>query len=385
MVPTAADTIVHADAVLLQPPTPPAARPADPAPAATGGPVRVLALVALTAMLLALCAWVALPFLPAITWAVALAIIAWPLHRWIVRRIDNRTLAAGLTTAAVVVVILVPGVWVGYQLASQVGTAADQLGGNGGASGLRDRLAEVPALAPAVAWLERLNVNVEAEARTIIAAYTRDAAQLAQGSVAAVLQFLVVLFLLFFVFRDRGEFLAGARDVLPLSGAEADQVFRGVADSVHANLYATVVTSAIDAVTGGLVFWAVGLPAPVAWAAVMFVLALLPVVGAAMVWLPAVGFLALSGNWLGAAAVLGWGLTVFVLVDNLLYVRLAGPRMRMHQAYALVAFLGGLAVFGVSGIVLGPAAFAVTMAILKVWRRRLTGVAPGDLAIPGGA
>ena len=99
---------------------------------------------------------------------------------------------------------------------------------------------------------------------------------------------------------------------------------------------------------------------------------LLPVPGSVAVWLPAAAYLAVTGRWLGVGVVLGGGALTATLVDGLLYARLVGERLRMHSAVALVALLGGLAVFGISGVVLGPAILAVTEAILEVMKRRTT-------------
>jgi predicted PurR-regulated permease PerM len=186
-------------------------------------------------------------------------------------------------------------------------------------------------------------------------------------------QFLVVLFLLYFIFLDRAEFIHRLRELLPLSKSESEQVFTRAADSVHANLHASVITSLIDSTGGTLMFWLLGLPSPVLWGVVMFVLCLLPVVGAALVWVPATIFLTLAGRWPHAAALAAWGVTTSIVVDNFLYSRLAGKRMRMHEAPALIAFLGGLAIFGMSGMVLGPAILAVTVAFLEVWKKRISG------------
>src|SRR5262245_39197905 len=101
----------------------------------------------------------------------------------------------------------------------------------------------------------------------------------------------------------------------------------------------------------------------------MFVLSFLPVVGAGLVWLPAAAYLAMSGGWLQALALVAWGLLTFAIVDNVIYVRLAGEQMRLHDVPALIAFLGGIAVFGVSGMILGPAVLAVTVALLEAWKR----------------
>jgi predicted PurR-regulated permease PerM len=349
----------------------PAPRPADTA--APTERLRLFALAALTAVLIGLCVLLAVPFLPGITWGVALAIIAWPMHRWISRHIERPKLAAVLSSAVVVAVILGPGVFVTYQIAREAASAAERVQVDSGQGGLRETLAGIPGASQVMAWMDRVGLDVETEAHRIIASYTQELSSMVQGSVAAIVQFLVAVFLLYYLFVDRATFLYGLRDLLPLSRSESDQVFARAADSVHANLHATIVTSLIDSAGGGLMFWALGLPAPFLWTAVMFVLSLLPVVGAGLVWVPAVAYLALSGRWLAALALLAWGVLTFIIVDNIVYVRLAGERMRMHAVPALIAFLGGLAVFGVSGMILGPAILAVTVAFLEVWKRRLTG------------
>jgi predicted PurR-regulated permease PerM len=345
---------------------------------ATGERFRPLALAALTAVLVALCFYLTLPFLPAVTWAVALAIIAWPLHVWINRHIPRETVAAGLTTLVVVVAILVPGLFVSYQLAREATSAAEQVKENQAEGRIRETLAKTPGLEGVAAWMDRVGFDVDAEFRALVAAYTRDASGLIQGSLYAAFQVLICLFILFHLFRDRASLREGVRRLLPMTRPECDRVFRQTADSVHGNLYASVVTSVIDGVTGGLVFWAVGLPSPVLWGVVMFFLSILPMVGIILVWLPGAVYLAMTDRWGGALAVTTWGVACGVLVDNMYYARLAGGRMRLHQVPTLIAFIGGLAVFGVSGMILGPAILAVTVAVLDVWHRRTLGTAAPD-------
>jgi predicted PurR-regulated permease PerM len=216
-------------------------------------------------------------------------------------------------------------------------------------------------------------VDVESQLRSAVSSVLPDPGTVAAGSIAAVVQLFVAMFILFHVFRDRGDFTAALRQLLPLTRSEADRVLASAADSVHATLYATVVTAVIDAGTGALLFWFLGLPAPFLWGSVMFVLSVLPVVGAGMVWVPAAVYLAASGDWPPAVAILAWGAAIAVFVDNMLYARLAGDRMRMHPVAVLISFLGGLAVFGVSGMILGPATIAMTAAILDLWRERSRG------------
>jgi predicted PurR-regulated permease PerM len=341
--------------------------------AGTGQQIRLLALVAMTAVLIVLCLLLAAPFTPAITWAVALAILAWPIHRWIAHRVARRGLAAALSSAVVTAAILATGLFVAYQVASETVSAADRMEDGAAGGDIREKTASVPVLGKLVAWMERVGFDVEATARRLVEANIRETTNLAQGSAMAIIQFLVAMFVLYYLFRDRDTFLGGLRDLLPLSSAESDFLFARAADSVHATVYATVITSIIDATAFGLTFWATGLPAPVLWAVIMFILSLLPVLGAGLIWVPAAVYLAMTGRWLGAAALIGLGVVTATFVDNILYARLAGGRMRLHNVPVLVSFLGGIVVFGMSGMILGPAILAVTEAILEVWKRRLAG------------
>src|SRR4029079_19319578 len=125
-----------------------------------------------------------------------------------------------------------------------------------------------------------------------------------------------------------------------------------------------------------VMFWLLGLPSPVTWGVVMFFLSFLPLLGTWLIWIPAAVFLALSGAWSFALILIGWGVASSIVVDNVIYVRIAGDRMRLHQVPALLAFLGGLAVFGVSGMILGPGILSVTVAVLEVWHHRANGTAP---------
>lgn len=113
-----------------------------------------------------------------------------------------------------------------------------------------------------------------------------------------------------------------------------------------------------------------GLPAPVLWGVVIFVLGVLPFVGAVLVWAPAAVYLATVDRWGAAIALVAWGLLMAGPVGNYLYAYVTGDRMKLHPVPTLLAYVGGLAVFGISGMVLGPCVLAVTVALLEVWRQR---------------
>jgi predicted PurR-regulated permease PerM len=345
-------------------------------PAETARGYRSTALALLTLALIALCVILLLPFLPALAWGVALAVVAWPLQTWISRHVSHPLVSTALTTLLVLLLIVLPGLFVAYHLTLEAAGTAERMSGGQSDTVVRDTLAGSPVAAGAVVWLERVGVNVDREIRRIVEANTRDLSAIVQGSLMGIVQFAVAMFILFHLLLDREALLVRVRAFLPMTADETDRVVKSAADSIHANLYANFVTSLIDGIGGGIVFFLVGIPSPVTWGAVMFFLSFIPMFGTWIAWAPAAVYLALIGHLTGTLVMAVWGLVSMFVIGNLIYTWLAGRRMRLHPVATLLAFLGGLTVFGVSGIILGPGIVAVTVAILDVWHRRVKGVAP---------
>jgi predicted PurR-regulated permease PerM len=117
-------------------------------------------------------------------------------------------------------------------------------------------------------------------------------------------------------------------------------------------------------------FWWLDLPGPLLWGVVMGLLAVVPVFGAFVVWIPTAVALALNGNWGDAAILTLWGTLVVGLVDNLLYPILVGNRLKLHTVPSFIAIVGGLILFGTSGLILGPLIVTMTLALVEIWRSR---------------
>lgn len=345
----------------------------DPSPASdervSRGSMRLIALAAVTVVGIYFCYRLAQPFLPALAWAAALAIVAFPVHTRIRRVVANRTWAAGLSLTFVVLVILIPSVWVASQMAKEAGRAGQLIREQAETGQWKQALVRVPYMDEVVPWAET-NIDLGRSARDFLGTLSQDAPALLSGSIWAAFQLLVTLFVLYYCFRDRDRLLTDLRGLIPLPANETERMFGRVADSVNATLFGTLVAALVQGVTGGLLFWAVGVPAPVLWGAVMFVLGILPLLGAVLVWAPAAALLVSNGQYLPAVAVVVWGLLMAGPVGNFIYARCAGDRMRMHPVAALIAYVGGLAVFGVTGMILGPAVLVVTFELIEVWRRR---------------
>jgi predicted PurR-regulated permease PerM len=234
----------------------------------------------------------------------------------------------------------------------------------------QDALKRQRLLATLVEWTGR-----HVDLQTLVGQWTGGTARLLHrllaGTIAGGAAWLIMFFVLFFFVRDRDRLLAGLERFLPLTREEQREVFRVSADTVHATVWSSIVVGLVQGVLGGLIFWWLELPAPFVWGTVMAFLSVLPVLGAAIVWLPVAAYFALQGDWTNALILTAFGAIVIGLIDNLIYPLMVKDRLRLHAVPVFVSIIGGLIVFGVSGIVLGPLLLAVTDTLAKIWRRRL--------------
>jgi predicted PurR-regulated permease PerM len=151
-----------------------------------------------------------------------------------------------------------------------------------------------------------------------------------------------------------------------------DQLFGRVGETIYATIYGTLAVSCLQGLLGGLMFWWLGLSAPLLWGVVMALLAVVPVLGAFVVWIPAALFLALEGSWGKALILTLWGMIVVGTIDNLLRPILVGNRLKLHTVLAFMSVVGGLILFGPAGLILGPVALTVTTVLLEIWPSRTT-------------
>jgi predicted PurR-regulated permease PerM len=335
---------------------------------------RVLALVLLVATGLAVyvCYRLARPFLPALAWALALAVVAHPLHDWIERRLRRANLAAGVAVVLVAVAIVGPTVLLTQRLGREVAWGVGWVQSEYTSGHWRAALERHPWLATVLSWFGG-GVDVGGAAERLLSTLSSNIPSALTGSVWAVAELLITLFALFYFFRDRRPALRALRSLVPLSEAEVEEVFRRVADTIYAIVYGTLTVALVQGLLGGLMFWVLGLPAALLWGAVMALLAVVPVLGAFVVWAPAALFLALTGSWGKAIVLTVWGVGVVSLIDNLLYPILVGKRLRLHTLVVFIAIVGGVPLLGSAGVILGPAALAVTVALVDIWRRRTSG------------
>jgi predicted PurR-regulated permease PerM len=267
---------------------------------------------------------------------------------------------------------------VGQQLVQQTAKGAEAIAAKASAGEWRRALATRPRLAAAAEWLEQ-RVDLPGSAKSFAAWLSAWAGRLLKGSVFQLIGFCLTFYLLFFFLRDRHLVLRSVRALTPLSEAELDTLFVRINDTIHATICGALAVSSVQGLLGGLMFWWLGLSAPLLWGVVMALLAVVPMLGAFLVWIPAALVLALEGSWGKALVLTLWGMLVVGTIDNLLRPILVGKRLRLHTVLAFISVVGGLLLFGPAGLILGPVTLTVTVVLLDVWHKRtVPPVVPDD-------
>lgn len=332
---------------------------------------RVLTVVLAFATFLGVyvCYLIAKPFIPALAFALALAVATQRPYTWLRQRLSGDTTAATVGVVLVALLILGPVAFLGTLLVQQALDGLDQLRSGQGVSDWRATLYSVPFLGPAFQWLEQ-RMDVPGQLSRLSGTVASQATGFLRGSVEVITQLVITLFVLFFLYRDRRRAMDSLCHLVPLSSSEADRLFERVSSTIQATVNGSMTVAFVQAILAGLMYAFLGVPGAALWAAASFLMALVPVFGTFVVWGPIAVYLALTGSLVKAAILVGWGLLAVGMIDNFLYPYLVGDKLRLHTVVTFFSILGGLSLFGPVGLILGPMALAITTSLMDVWFQR---------------
>lgn len=321
--------------------------------------------------------WLMLPYYGPILWAMILAILFRPLHVRLTALLGNRrSLAAFFSVLICICLVVLPGSLILGAMARQAGEVYASIGRREfDPAGMLDRIRLALPLRLQDA-LAALNLGDFAEIQTRVTDFLQTAMQslakrvyfVGQGTAQFFIGTGVMLYLLFFLFRDGARIAGTIRRASPLSNEHTDRLIRTFVSVVKATVKGNLIIALIQGSIGGLAFWALGMKAALLWGAVMTVLSLLPAVGAGLVWAPVAIYLLIAGDWFRGVALMLVGVFVISLIDNLLRPSLVGKDTRLPDYVVLISTLGGLAGLGINGFVLGPLIAALFFA---VWTLRI--------------
>ncbi|HLM54766.1 MAG TPA: AI-2E family transporter [Pyrinomonadaceae bacterium] len=333
--------------------------------------VRWLALLFATLIALYICWQMLLPFVEVLLWAIVLAIVFNPVHRRIERRVGPG-LGAALSCLLVIFTILIPLSFLTFAIVRELTNFAQRVQAN--ADTLLDP--NSPYIKPVVDWLGQYVDLSQFNSQQFVADRLKSVSGIIAGRtlglfgglVGFIVEAFFVIFTLYYLFRDGDRLSRALRGALPLETGKAREIFERTREVISASVYGVLVIATIQGVLGGLAFWALGIPSPLLWGVVMIFLSMIPMAGAFIVWVPAAIYLVLAGAWVKALILVAWGVLAIGTVDNFLRPKLVGERTRLHELLIFFSVLGGLQVFGVLGLVLGPVIVAITIALLDILR-----------------
>jgi predicted PurR-regulated permease PerM len=337
--------------------------------------ITIIFLLTLTAFALYLCYLLFQPFLIPLLSALVIAIVFFPVHARMHMVFRKPSLAALMSTMLVMLIIILPGIMIFAAVTKEVSGLVALIDAksteSGGLSPYINHLIEGP-----MNWIGQYidlsQVNLSDTLRSRLEGLSRfllaQLANIVGGVTSFAVDAVITIFTLFFLFREGRSLRRRVAAILPLTSEQIEKLFSGIENTIIGTVYGGLVVAAVQGALTGIALWIFGIHSPVMWGVVAAFFALLPLVGAAVVWAPAAIYLLATGHWAQAIILVVWGAGVVGTIDNVLRPYLISGRVQMHTLLIFFAVFGGVNIFGFLGLVIGPVILAVTSTLLSMLR-----------------
>ncbi|MFQ5931900.1 MAG: AI-2E family transporter [Nitrospiraceae bacterium] len=322
------------------------------------------------------------PFFSAIAWAVVVCYALFPLYRRLVRITGGReTISALLMCTGVTLGLIFPLLYLSFLLGEELTKTYRSLAQlvEQRETLLSEGMQNLPLVAAVGERIEEYERLSGTDLRTVFANnlseigswLVNQLTQVATNLLLGLFQLGLILICAFFFFRDGLSLVNWLQDVIPFKRERQQMVIQRFDEVVTGSIYGNVLVAVLEGATGGLAFFAVGLPWPIIWGTVMGLLAFLPLVGAGMIWIPAALYLLYQGLY-GKMAILCIAGGIIGFIDYGVRNIIVGKHSKLHPILVLFSVLGGIALFGLVGIVAGPLVVAVGMTMIEISRSEQT-------------
>ena len=333
---------------------------------------RWIGILAVTGIALYLCWLMLRPFITVLEWAAVLVIVFYPVHKRLAQRIKRRGLSALLSSVMVIVVLVVPLTFLTLALANELVAVARNL-----PEIIAQTMNSERGVPGTVAkWIhDHIALDgattqefVTDQIKTVGASLVGQSVGVVGNMVSGIARAFFVIVTMYYLFRDGDKIVHALPAFLPLHKDQSVAIFGRVSQVVSASVYGVVSIATLQGLLGGLAFWALGVPSPILWGVVLAFVCMIPIAGSFFVWLPASAYLMLTGHWTRGILLIILGVLVISTVDNFLRPKLIKKQTKLHELFVFFSVLGGMSVFGLLGIVLGPVVLAVTLGLLETFR-----------------
>jgi predicted PurR-regulated permease PerM len=312
------------------------------------------------------------PFLTPIAWAVVFCVIFYPVYAYTLRYIRFKVVASLVTLVLILVVIIGPFSYISYALVNEVSNFVSRSD------------TDVKSLTAMLSDERVVNIfkkvqpytGLEGPSEEVIIENTKKIGQriverLSSGfsnvlSVAG--NFVVMAFTIFFFLKDGPAFLQKIRNYLPFSEQQRERLTSQIKDMIVSTIYGGVIVAMVQGILGGAAFAVLGIGSPIFWGSAMALMSFVPLLGTSIIWLPASAILLFEGAYVKGIGLILIGIFVISMVDNILKPLIIGGRTKMPTVVIFFTVLGGIKVFGLLGLVMGPLVFALFLSVVDMVR-----------------
>jgi predicted PurR-regulated permease PerM len=331
--------------------------------------------------------WLLKPFFAPLLWACIIAVLFHPMQLWLEQRWGQRPNTTALTTLfTCVVLVVIPVLLLLFSFLQQGLSVFEQI--QAGELQPGKYIDQVRSAFPVLhGLLERFDIDMDTvrdnAAKAAVAAsqfLARNALAVGQGTFGFVLKLALMLYVAYFLLRDGRKLVEQLVHAIPLGDERERLLLQKFAEVARATVKGNLLVALVQGMLGGLIFWILGLPAALLWGVVMTVLSLIPAVGAGLVWLPAAIYLYAVGDWIAATVLIAYGVLIIGLADNILRPLLVGRDTKLPDWMVLLSTLGGIAMAGINGFVVGPLIAVLFVAFWQIFSREFNtqGETPAD-------
>ncbi len=315
--------------------------------------------------------WILKDYAMPIFWAMVLAIVFSPMNDKLSKLLKGkRALASSLTLASILLLIIIPSSLLGAVFIKELGSLYEKSSNQYGEVLSFELLSKtIESKLPIASDLDMLKDKALESIKNYGDNLSNFAFGVGKSSIDFVVKFMVMLYILFFFLKDGKVWVKKIKDIMPLGSSKENYLLSKFSEMVRAVFKGSFMIALVQGSLGGILFWIVGIPSPIVWAALMMLLAFVPAVGPALIWAPAALMLFLSGDTVGALVIVLGGVFIIGTIDNLLRPYLVGKDTNMPDLLIFLSVLGAISIFGIAGVVIGPVLSALFLAVWELFEK----------------
>jgi len=314
------------------------------------------------------------PFLHSIAWAVVFAIVFYPVYAFLLRYMRLKALASIVTLLIIILIFIGPSSYLSFILVDEIGGAVENINEQ-----TIDSIINVFTHFKITMVIDKIQsrMGMEGIGSTVtIMENIKSIGKGVAGNLSAgignvavmIIDFILMLFALFFLLKDGPGFLSRIRDYLPFSEEDKNRLIAKVKDMIISTVYGGIVIAILQGILGGVAFYFLGIKSPVLWGSAMMIMSFLPLIGTFSIWGPASGYLFIQGDYIKGIILLLYGFLVISMVDNVLRPIIISGRTKMPTLAVFFSVLGGIRLFGLIGFIMGPLVLALFISVFEMFR-----------------